>query len=244
MAVVAPRGSQQVAFGALAALAALSLCLALPAAAQSSARADTTKPVDAERRAQMERRGGGLRVGTFNPNGLTDPTGSSSSTSPVFEGYVRTGLDLHLVLENSVGVWRRSQTVTQTTNGLTGSTTTTETRDTYIIPQLTSVVFYPATAPDDAFEPYVGAGIGFALGVDDRKGGGSTSLFGGSSGVSLSPGLGAQTGLGVEYRFTQALGAAVGGRYQYIRFLQDVGGRDTYQGLGATVGLTYRFQFR
>ncbi|GAC1478501.1 MAG: hypothetical protein NVS1B4_22290 [Gemmatimonadaceae bacterium] len=220
------------------------LCIAVPAAAQIASKPDTTKPADVERRAQLERRGGGLRVGTFSPNGVTDPSGTVSSSSPAFEGFVRSGLDLHLVLENSVGVWRRSQTATRTTTGLTGTTTTTETRDTYIIPQLTSVVFYPATSPEDTFEPYVGAGAGFALGIDDRKGSGSASLFGGSPGVTLSPGLGAQAGVGAEFRFTQALGVAVGGRYQYIRFLQDVGGRDTYQGLGALVGLTYRFQFR
>jgi hypothetical protein len=195
---------------------------------------------DLERRARLARRGGGLRVGTWDVRGLTTTSGATASKTPAFEGYVRRGLDLHLAIEHSVGVWRRTQSVTQSSGPLGG--TSTSRRETYVIPQLTSILFFPLTKPQQRLEPYVKAGAGFAVGVDDRTGEGG-GLFTGS-GVSLVPGYGLSGGAGVELRVTNALGLAGAGRYRWTKFFQDLAGQRTYEGFGAEVGVTYRFQFR
>ena len=198
---------------------------------------------DPERRARLGRRGGGLRIGTWDVGGLDTPSGASVSTTPAFEGFVRRGLDLHLAVEHSVAVWRRTQRVTQTTTTpLGGTTQSTSTLETYIVPQYTSIAFFPLTRPEHHVEPYVKAGAGFAVGVDDRSGSGN-GLFS-SPGMSLIPGYGATGGAGVEVRFTDALGLAAAGRYQWTRFFQELSGRRTFEGFGAELGMTYRFQFR
>jgi len=193
--------------------------------------------------AVVARRGGGIRVGAWDVRGLNAASDASVSTTPAVEGYVRRGLDLHLAIEHSVAVWRRSQRVTQTSTGpLGGTTQSTSTLETYIVPQYTSIAFFPLTRPEHRVEPYVKAGAGFALGVDDRSGSGD-GLFS-SPGLSLVPGYGASGGTGVEWRLTDALGLAAAGRYQWICFFQELSGRRTFEGFGAEVGITYRFQFR
>jgi hypothetical protein len=204
---------------------------------------DTSRgAVDLERHARLARRGGGVRVGTWDVRGLTTTSGARVSQTPAFEGYVRRGLDLHLAIEHSVGVWRRTQSITQTSSGPLGTTQSTSTMETYVIPQLTSITFFPMTRPERRFEPYVKAGAGFALGVEDRSGSGG-GLFS-ADGTSLIPGYGVSGGAGVELRLTNALGLAAAGRYQWLRFFQELSGRRTYEGFGAELGVTYRFQFR
>jgi hypothetical protein len=199
---------------------------------------------DPERRARLARRGGGVRVGAWDVRGLEAPSGASVSTTPAFEGYVRRGLDLHLAIEHSVALWRRTQRVTQSSTGpLGGTTESTSTLETYIVPQYTSIAFFPVTRPEHRVEPYVKAGAGFALGVDDRNGNGD-GLFSSSAGTSLVPGYGVTGGTGLEWRLTDALGLAAAGRYQWIRFFQELSGRRTFEGFGAEFGMTYRFQFR
>ena len=217
-------------------IAALSATLILSegARAQVKTPADTaTKNADVEHHAQAARRGGGIRVGQWHLNGLEQPAGVTASATPAFEGYVRTGLDLHLVLENSIGLWRQRQ-ATSSGGGLLGGGAATA--DNYVIPQFTSVVFYPMTKPNDRLEPFIRGGVGFALGVQDPQNGGGS--------ISFTPGFGATGGLGVEWRATDALGLAVSGRYQWIRFFQEFAGFQTYQGPTMEVGITYRFQFR
>jgi len=217
----------------LAALSAVAI-VAEGARAQAKVPADTaSKSQDVEHRVQTSRRGGGIRGGQWHLNGQQLPAGVTASSTPEFEGYVRTGLDLHVVLENSVGVWRQRQ-ASGSTGGLLGGSASLV--DNYIIPQYTSVVFYPLTGPNDRLEPYVRGGIGFALGVQDPQNG--------SGGISLTPGFGATGGLGIEWRATETLGLAVSTRYQWVRFFQDFGGRQTYQGPALEAGITYRFQFR
>ena len=93
------------AFGGIAAL----LTFSGTATAQTKTSGDsTTKASELEHRVQSARRGGGIRGGAWNLNGATS-SGMTTSSMPAFEGYVRTGLDLHLVLENSVGVSRQRQ---------------------------------------------------------------------------------------------------------------------------------------
>jgi outer membrane protein W len=196
---------------------------------------------DLERHARLARRGGGVRVGTWDVRGLSTASGATVSKTPAFEGYVRRGLDLHLAIEHSVGVWRRTQSVT-TTSGPLGGTQSTSTLETYVIPQLTSIVFFPLTKPTQRLEPYLKAGAGFAIGVDDRTGDGG-GLFSGN-GTSLVPGYGLSGGAGVELRLTNALGVGAAGRYRWLKFFQELASQRTYEGFGAEIGVTYLFQFR
>lgn len=209
------------------------LLVAAGAGAQVKSSDTTTKTSELERHVQAERRGGGLRVGQWHVNGQQFPTGATVSTIPNFEGYYRTGLDLHLVLENSVGVWRQHQ-VNASGGGLLGGGSASAADD-YVIPQYTSLVFYPFTTPNDRLEPFLRGGLGFALGVDDPQSGG---------GISMTPGFGATGGLGLEWRATEALGLSISGRFQWIRFFQDFAGLQTYQGPTLEAGITYRFQYR
>jgi hypothetical protein len=212
-------------------------------AARAGGRDSGSVAPDLEKRARLARRGGGVRVGTWDVRGLTSTSGAAVARTPAFEGYMRRGLDLHLAIEHSVGVWRRTQSVTQTSsNPLGGTTTSTSTLETYVIPQFTSISFFPITRPEHRFEPYVKAGAGFAVGVEDRTGSGGGLFAGG--GASLVPGYGLSGGAGLELRLSNALGLTGAGRYQWIRFFQELSSERTYEGFGAEVGVTYRFQFR
>ena len=228
-----------------AALALLMLAVApAPAAAQVTT-ADSARggqSLDPERQAQLARRGGGVRVGFWDVRDLGVPDGGRESETPAFEGYVRKGLDAHLALENSVGFWRYRQTVT-TAGGPLGGTTTSRV-DAYVVPQQTSVVFFPVTGPERRFEPFLRGGLGLTLGIEDRKGEGGGLFGSGGQGVSMVVGFGATGGGGIEWRLGEALGISASARYQWIRFLNELAGKDTYQGLGADVGITYRFQYR
>ena len=226
------------------AILAAGLAATAPAAAQQTV-TDTTRAtatLDPEREAQLARRGGGVRVGVWNVRGLDVPSGGKQSETPAFEGYVRKGLDAHLALENSIGFWRNRQIVT-TTGGPLGGTTTSRV-DAYVVPQQTSIVFFPVTRPDRRFEPFVRGGVGITLGIEDRKGEGGSLFSPGGDGISMVVGFGATGGGGVEWRLGNALGLSASARYQWVRFFQELGDEDTYQGLGADVGITYRFQFR
>ena len=209
------------------------LSISTTARAQSRVSSDSTKPAELEHKVQAARRGGGIRAGEWHLNGQQLPSGVTTSEWPELEGYVRSGLDLHVVLENSIGVWRQRQT-SAGSGGLLG--TSAATADNYIIPQYTSVLVFPVTTPTDRVEPYLRGGVGFALGVEDPQGG--------SAGISLTPGFGATGGVGVEWRATDAFGLAIAGRNQWIRFFSDFGGLRTYQGPAIEAGISYHFQFR
>jgi opacity protein-like surface antigen len=195
---------------------------------------------DVERNARLARRGAGLHVGTWDVRGLSEPDGVSTSSMPLVDGYFRKGLDQHLALETTVGLWRRTQTVRQSGGVLGGGG---EDRVTsYIVPQFTSLMLFPFTQPSQRVEPYLSGGAGLALGIDDRQ---TTAggLFGGESGTAMTAGFGFQTGTGVEWRLSKAFGLTAGARYQWIRFLQDLGGDRTFRGFGLDGGVTYRFQY-
>jgi hypothetical protein len=202
----------------------------------SGATARDSSTADPERRVRLARRGGGVRGGVWSVRGLDESSSTTFSETPAFEGYVRKGLDTHLALENSVGFWRRRQTITS--SGPLGGTTT-STVDAYVVPQFTSLVVYPFTEPESRLEPYVRGGIGFAIGAEDQEGNGVTG-----GGTSFAPGFGATGGVGLQWRPGKAFGLETSARYQWIRFFQDFAGERTFQGLGIDVGVTYRFQFR
>jgi hypothetical protein len=197
----------------------------------------------AERRVKAMRRGAGLRVGVWDVRGLTEVSGARVNESPLFEGYFQKGLDLHLALETTVSVYRREQRFTHPGGPVGG--TVEEKLAAYVIPQFTSLKVYPFSRPEQRFEPYILGGAGITIGVDDRENSESGGLLGGGgeSGTGFVAGFGLKGGLGIELRFSEAFGIGAGGRYQWVRFFGELAGERTYRGLGADVGLTYRFQY-
>jgi hypothetical protein len=217
-------------------LAAL-IAMAFAAPALLSAQSDSTVRRDSiearERLVKRMRAGAGLRIGSWQVRNLA-VSGVSSGSLPAFEGYWQKGLDRHLVIETSAGLWSRSQRAS-TTGGTSNS---------YVIPLLTSIKLYPTTGPGAALEPFMTAGVGFTLGIDDGSGSAGGLVGGGSSGqMMMIPGLGLKAGAGIEYHLGSAFGIVMQGGYQYVRFLQDMSGDRTYKGLQMFGGLTYRFQF-
>ena len=221
---------------------ALSIIAALlAAAAEAHAQKDS---VDAdERRVKRERSGAGISGGAWAVRGLEKRDGVDYTNSPSFEGYLAKGLDLHLTLENTLGLWIRTQEV-PSSGGLGGSSG--EIIKSYILPQFTAIRFYPVSRPLDQMQPFIGAGAGFAIAIDDREtessGGGLLGGLG-SSGIAFVPGFGLKAHVGTEFR-GKALGVSVSAKYQWIRFFQDVGGEQTFGGPGADIGFVYRFQYR
>jgi hypothetical protein len=191
----------------------------------------------AERRVKRMREGAGLRVGTWMVSNLATASGASSSTLPAFEGYWQKGLDRHLAIETSAGLWHRQLSA--------GSGTSAETVGSFVIPLLTSIKLYPFTGPEQQLEPFVSAGVGFAMGLEKQNTVGGGLLGGGSAnnGVSLVAGVGLKGGAGLDYHFSQAFGLSAGAAYQWVLYAQSVGGQSDYKGFVLFGGLTYRFQY-
>ena len=208
---------------------------ARPARVAAQERRDTTDQV--EQRVKRERAGAGLRVGTWQVSNLDTPSGVASSTLPAFEGYWQKGLDRHLVLETSAGLWHRQLS--------SGSGASAESDGSFVVPLFTSLKLFPFTGPEDAFEPLISAGVGFVLGLDKQNtvSGGLLGGGGGSTALNIVAGVGAKGLGGFEYRFSRAFGVTALVGYQYVVFGQDVGGQSSYKGMVLFTGLTYRFQF-
>jgi hypothetical protein len=190
-----------------------------------------------EHRVKRMREGAGLRVGSWMVSNLATPSGASSSALPEFEAYWQKGLDRHLAIETSAGLWHRQQSA--------GSGPSAETTGSFVIPLLTTIKLYPFTGPDQQLEPVVAAGVGFAMGLE-RQSTVTGGLLGGgsaSSGVNLVAGFGLKGGAGLEYHFGRAFGISVGAAYQWVLYAQNVGGQSDYKGFGIFGGLTYRFQY-
>ena len=227
-------------------LVGLGVALAAPARAASAQGVshDTAaaRPTDPERAARLKRQGAALRAGTWRLHDAHVTAGASASETPVVEGYFEKGLDLHLTLENTLGAWSRAERAT-TSGGLSGPTE--ETVRTMIVPMFSALKMYPFTRPEQRLEPYADAGVGVAFGIEKRdtqSGSILASEFGGS-GSNVSVGYGFKGGVGVDWRPGTAFGLSVGGRYQWVRFDQPVGGAQLYRGVVIDGGLTYRFQY-
>jgi outer membrane protein W len=212
-------------------------CVALILLLGSAAGSAQQRPEsEQEVNARLARQGAGLFAGIWNVQ-ETERTGVVSSTWPLLEGYFQRGMDLHLAIESSVGLWRQEET--ETHSGLGGQTTTR--RTTYIVPLLSGLRFYPMQ-PAAGVQPHVGAAVGLALGIEDAQGA-DGGLLGGGGGTRMETGFGFRGGAGVEVSLSRAFGAGVNAGYQWLRFGSAVGGLDTYRGVRATAGLTYRFQY-
>jgi hypothetical protein len=210
------------------------LVLALVALARP-ALAQETPESDEEKNARLARRAAAVRVGVWRVTGLS----AGSASAPVLEGYFQRGLDKHLAIESSAAVWRRTQTIERSGGPLGGSSA--DEISVYVVPLLTSLKFYPGPVAGDPVEPFLLGGVGFALGIGESAGSGG--LFGGSSSTSMITGFGAKAGIGVELKLSPAFGVTGSGRYQWIRFGDNLGGDRTFRGLGFEGGVTYRFQY-
>lgn len=190
---------------------------------------------------QLERSGGGLRVGMWDVQDLNKVEGADYSRTPAFEGYFQKGLDAHLVLESSFGFWKRSQRIQE--SGSFGSSSTEEIQS-YVLPVFSAIKLYPFTRPRTPLEPYLDAGLGLALGIDDREVTSDGLLGAGTdSGMSFLTGFGFKTGAGLQWMFTNTLGLDLDGRYQWIRFSDELGGMRTFKGFGINGGLAYGFRY-
>src|SRR5438132_349877 len=74
-----------------------------------------------ERAIKRERNGVGLRMGSWQVSGPAGVASSVSSTLPAFEGYWQKGIDRHVVIETSAGLWTRQQHATSPGGASSGS---------------------------------------------------------------------------------------------------------------------------
>lgn len=186
------------------------------------------------------RGGAGIRVGSWNVQDLPVPATGSTWESVTVEGWLQKGLDRNLVVESTLGYWQRNRTSTET--GSLGEETTRELQ-TYIVPMITALKLYPAGRATGPFEPYLLAGVGLALGLDRENVSSTDPLVPTGETSVIRTGIGIQTGAGVEWNPGGQFGLAVGGRYQWASFSEDVGGKGLYKGPGLTAGVTYRFRY-
>jgi hypothetical protein len=214
--------------------AALAL-VAMPSVAHAQNKEPESK---VEEQARLARKSAGVIFGTWSL--IDSPAGGTTTVedSPLGIGYFRKGIDKHLALETTVGIWRRVVS-TPASGGLGGSSGGKTT--VILLPQFTSLKLFPFTGPEAMFEPFISAGAGFTLGFISQSGGGG--LVGGGGGSGLVPGIGASGNAGVEWRFSNAFGLSAGGHYSYIQFFDDIAGERMYRGTGLTLGITYRFQY-
>jgi opacity protein-like surface antigen len=196
---------------------------------------------DIEAQVKRNRNAAGIRVGLWEPRGLQPMGGGSSSEGLAFEGYFQKGLDLHLAWENTLGFWRRDQSSTEP--GTLGGETRRELQS-YVIPTMTAIKFFPVTRPEAPFEPFLSAGLGVVLGIDRETATSTDPLDPNGETTAFQTGFGFRAGVGFEWHISEVFGLGASGRYQWLGFGEDLGGAKTFEGLGGDLGLTYRFQYR
>ena len=206
------------------------LVLALLAAAPAVAQPAGESTAGTERL----RNGAGLQVSSWQPD---KPAGFDNTGSIAFQGYLLKGLDLHLAWDNTLGFWQRT-TKWSETQPLVG--TTNHELDTYIVPTITALRFYPLTTPDKLVEPFVSAGLGPVIGIQQQKNSGALAP---PNTTTMTAGLGVRAGVGVDIRSNGPFGVTAGTHFESASFGEDMVGERLYQAWGADLGLTYRFQY-
>jgi len=178
------------------------------------------------------RRGGGVTVSAWRvgPPDIVRAVQPVYKRSVLADAYFRRGLSDHLALESSLGYWRR-------TSERPGTAAQTDTTRVYIIPLVTALRIYPLTTVRNPVEPYVQAGAGFSIGVQQQ----SESTAGQRRSIAF--GFGVKAAVGVEVHAYGPVGVTVGGHYQGVRFGQTVDEQEAFGGTGLQGGITYRFNF-
>ncbi len=211
----------------------LSVVLALFAGVSAAHAGEPTDAVAAQ--SQRARNGAGLQISSWQPD---EPAGYRNSESIALQGYLQKGLDQHLAWENTLGYWRRTSSWTES-QPIVG--TTNRELQTHLVPTLTSLRLYPFTTSANPVEPYVSAGLGAVLGLQQQKASGSLSP---AEATSMHAGLGLRAGVGVNVRASEAFGFTAGGHFESASFSQEMAGDRLYKGWGVDLGLAYRFQYR
>lgn len=211
----------------------LALLLTLIAGASTALAGEPTDEVTAT--TQRGRNGAGLLVSSWRPD---EPAGFSNSSGVEVQGYLQRGLDLHLAWENTLGYWQRKSSWTDT-QPIVG--TTTHTLQTHLVPTLTALRLYPFDLPSSHIEPFVSAGMGPVLGIQQQTTSGGLSP---ADATTMNVGLGVRAGVGVDVRANEAFGFTAGGHFESASFGNDMSGDKLFQGWGMDVGLSYRFQYR
>jgi opacity protein-like surface antigen len=194
-----------------------------------------------ESQASRARGGAGLRVGIWQVRDLADPPSGTASESANYEGWFQKGLDLHLVLESTLGFWQRTESSTEP-----GPLATETKRDvnTYLVPAMTAVKLYPVTRPSSPLEPYVSAGVGAVMRIQRNQVSSTDPMVLPVDETSIQTGLGIQTGAGVDWNPPGPFGVRLGGQYQWASFGENTPGTKLYRGPGVSVGVTYHFRYQ
>lgn len=183
-----------------------------------------------EQQDRLARRAIGARLGAWD---VGVDGGADSSRSPEFGLFLQRGLDAHVLLQNSVGLWWVTTRALQADPELPEIVTRI-----YVVPLLTTLKWYPATTPADRIEPFVEGGIGIVFGIEDV---GENAIGGG--GTSIVTGFGARAAVGAEIRLSGPWRFVAGGSYQWAHFGEDLGSTDTIGGVGVAGGFIYGLQF-
>jgi hypothetical protein len=176
------------------------------------------------------RRAIGVRLGSWNVDVLSI---AEPVATPQFELFLQRSLDAGLAIENSVGLYR----ITTTEQQALPPTEDVEV-DSYVIPLLISLKFYPFSDASPRLAPFIQGGAGLAFGIEDE---GDNAIGGG--GTAVATGFGIRAAAGAELRVVGGLGVSAAARYQWLHFGVAVGGADTYHGVGWEGGVTYRFRY-
>ena len=185
--------------------------------------------------AQRARNGAGLQISSWQPQ---EPAGSINTSTAAFRGYFTNGLDQHLAWENTLGYWERTSKWSDT-QPLIG--TTNHELQTHLVPTITGLRLYPLTTSGNPVEPYVTAGVGPVLGVQQQKASGALTA---EQTTAMLVGLGVRAGVGVDLWATQVFGITAGGHFESASFGQDMVEQRLYQAWGVDFGFSYRFQYR
>jgi hypothetical protein len=174
-------------------------------------------------------RGVGIRAGNWN---VDVPSIDKPRGSPHVGIFLERSIDRKLSVENSISVWRVITTERQSLPPAPIVEISS-----YIVPLLISLKLYPI--PDTPpFAPFLAGGIGLAFGIENED---ENSIGGGGS--SVVTGFGIRWAAGLEIQVAGGFHVSASARYQWLHFGEQVGGADTYSGLGAEGGLAYRFHF-
>ena len=209
------------------------LLLAFTATAGSAFAAVPTDAIVAQ--AQRARNGAGLQISSWQPEA---PAGSISTSTASFRGYFTNGLDQHLAWENTLGYWARTSKWSET-QPLIG--TTNHELQTHLVPTITGLRLYPLTTSGNSIEPYVTAGVGPVLGIQQQKASGALTA---DQTTTMLVGLGVRAGVGVDLWATQVFGITAGGHFESASFGQDMVDQRLYKAWGVDFGFSYRFQYR
>lgn len=220
-------GPVRPALRAAVAVAAALLLAASPAAAQGGPGGGGPGPLPQD---TAGREVAGLRLGSWDVQGLERRAEASYSTIPVFDAFYQRSLGRSTELQLGLGLWRRGRVSGAGTIGM------------WVAPVFGGIKYYPVGGPEGRFDPYLSLAGGPALGFEERR----SSGFGGlESGWTAAVGAGAEGGAGVELRLSEQVGLTADVQYQWVRYLAgEMDGPVEYRGAVFGAGVTYRLDLR